>query len=229
MTSISGTARATECRVRDAGPHRAQRGRASTRRSARARVPPSDRESTSRPRERGCGALQLLRHHADDDKRFFSGPTPRDSYVSLDEIIRCAPRPLRSAAATRRRCSVTFSAVPAAKAAAKPRSPRPVRVPRALVGVIAARGTTFRARSARFVPRHGRSRAFSRDAATPTELPSRHGTDPVFALPPRTPQASAPGLTAAAASGASAAPRASAGASGVRSPARISPRGLENE
>lgn len=181
MTSISGTARATECRVRDAGPHRAQRGRASTRRSARARVPPSDRESTSRPRERGCGALQLLRHHADDDKRFFPGPTPRDSYVSLDEIIRCAPRPLRSAAATRRRCSVTFSAVPAAKAAAKPRSPRPVRVPRALVGVIAARGTTFRARSARFVPRHGRSRAFSRDAAT------RPSCRPDTALTPSSP------------------------------------------
>ena len=116
-------------------------------------------------------------------KRFFPGRTPRDSSsrVSLDEIIRCAPRPLRSAAATLRRCSVTFSAVPAAKAAAKPRSPRPVRVPRALVGVLAARGTTFRARSARFVPRHGRSRAFSRDAAT------RPSCRPDTALTPSSP------------------------------------------
>ena len=57
----------------------------------------------------------------------------------------------------------------------------------------------------------------SRDAAVHA-LPFRHDTDTISVLSRRTPQASAPGPTAAAASGASAAPRASAGASGVRSP-----------
>ena len=113
---------------------------------------------------------------------FFFRPTERSSLIRLS-VARATP--FRSAsvsdAGTRRRCSVTFSAVPAAKAAAKPRYPRPVRVPRALVGVLAARGTTFRARSARFVPRHGRSRAFSRDAAT------RPSCRPDTALTPSSP------------------------------------------
>ena len=179
MTSISETARATECRVRDAGPHRARRERASTRRSARARVPPSDRESTSRPRERGCGALQLLDYVTTPMTSAFSGNSEMSRGVSTRLSV--ARRGHCEARSTRRRCSVTFSAVPAAKAAAKPRSPRPVRVPRALVGVLAARGTTFRARSARFVPRHGRSRAFSRDAAT------RPSCRPDTALTPSSP------------------------------------------
>jgi hypothetical protein len=179
VTSIS--ANATACGVRASGPRRRRRRRASTRRSARARVSPSDRESTSRPRDRGCALMNDDDTDADDSTFFSEEPRSRHrDWV----VIRCAllSRPLRSAsvsdAGTRRRCSVTFSAVPAAKAAAKPRYPRPVRVPRALVGVLAARGTTFRARSARFVPRHGRSRAFSRDAATrPPDraaVPTRH-------------------------------------------------------
>jgi hypothetical protein len=118
-----------------------------------------------------------------DDSAFFS-EEPRSRHRERWVVIRCAllSRPLRSAsvsdAGTRRRCSVTFSAVPAARAAAKPLSPRPVRV---LVGVLAARGTTFGARSAPFVARDGQSRAFP-ETRPPSALPSRHGADPVSAF-----------------------------------------------
>ena len=185
MTSISGTARATECRVR-AGPHRAQRERASTRRSARARVPPSDRESTSRPRERGCGALGHC----------VTTPMTTSAFpgTNSERFVRESRRdyPLRAEAIAKRGSHTTtmfgnLFGGSGSKAAAKPRSPRPVRVPRALVGVIAARGTTFRARSARFVPRHGRSRAFSRDAAT------RPSCRPDTALTPSSPSPNASG------------------------------------
>jgi len=188
VTSTSETARATECRVRDAGPHRARRGRASTRRSARARVPPSDRESTNRPRERGRGALQLLRHHADDGKpqALFPG-TNSERFVVARQSRR--DYPLRAEAIAKRGSHTTTmfgnlfggsgsksgSKASVSAPGACPESPR--RRPRGSRDDVPSPFRPIRASSRTIsclFPRRGH----------PTELPSRHGTDPVFARPP---------------------------------------------